>query len=294
MQIDAFITAKLAVGLTPKTVAWYEWMLGVYDKFVEAEDGDAYAAATAEQFLVHMRRLGAAPSSVSSYYRALHAYFVWMVRRGLLAANPLATVDKPRVPRRRAKRIQPAEFNRLYASVRGEEWIDQRDRAMLVVLFYSGLRVGEVVGLEMGDIDTVRRVITVRSGKGGHERDVPCAPALLEPLTAYLYTRPATTRACGLWYSNDGAGGVRGRLQTDGIRLMLRRRCRAAGLRYFSPHAFRHGFATSLLNAGMSLSAVAAALGHSSVVVTEQIYAEWMIDGLSREYAEALARMTAP
>ncbi|MDI9549785.1 MAG: tyrosine-type recombinase/integrase, partial [Chloroflexota bacterium] len=56
---------------------------------------------------------------------------------------------------------------------------------------------------------------------------------------------------------------------------------------------FRHGFATSLLNAGMNLSAVSAALGHSSVVITEQVYAEWLIDGLSREYAEALARLTA-
>ncbi|MDI9548362.1 MAG: tyrosine-type recombinase/integrase, partial [Chloroflexota bacterium] len=278
LHLELFITAKLAAGLTPKTIAWYEWMLGVYAKFCAGEGNDPHKAETVERFLAHMRRLGAAPSSVSSYYRALHAYFAWLARRSYLENNPLKAVDKPRVPRRRAKRITPAEFNRLYASITGAEWIDHRDRAILVILFYSGLRVSEAINLQLGDIDTVRRVITVRSGKGGHERDVPCAPHLREPLAAYLYSRPAHKQAA-LWLSNDGAGGVRGALQADGIRLMLRRRCLAAGLRYYNPHAFRHGFATSLLNAGMNLSAVSAALGHSSVVITEQVYAEWLIDG---------------
>lgn len=293
LDLEPFITSKLAAGLTPKTVAWYEWMLGAFAKFCAAEGHEPHAAEAVERFLVHLRRLGSAPSSVSSYYRAIHAYFAWRVKRGLASANPLAVVDKPRVPRRRAKRITPAEYQRLYDSIAGDEWIDHRDRALLIVLFYSGLRVGEVTDLAVPDIDLNHRLITVHSGKGGHERDVPCAPMLREPLTAYLYTRPPYKKTA-LWLSNDGAGGVRGVLQADGIRLMLRRRCPAAGLRYFNPHAFRHGFATALLNAGMGMSAISAALGHSSVVITEQVYAAWLTEGLSREYATALEKLVAP
>jgi integrase len=77
----------------------------------------------------------------------------------------------------------------------------------------------------------------------------------------------------------------------DGIRQMLRRRCQAAGLRYMHPHLFRHGFAMLFLNNGMQLSAVSAAMGHSSQQITTDIYAHWLSDGLSREYETARARV---
>ena len=79
---------------------------------------------------------------------------------------------------------------------------------------------------------------------------------------------------------------------SEGVRMMLRRRCEAAGIRYASPHAFRHGFAMAWLNAGMHMSAVAAVMGHSSQAVTEAVYAHWQTESLSREYAQALRRLT--
>lgn len=290
-HIQQFLTSRVASGLSDKTVDWYAWMLGKYYAYC-AEHCLCEALPTSiEAFLVHQRRAGQSAATVASYYRALHAYGNWLVKRGVLETNPLDLVDKPRVPRRRGKHITLAEFGTLYDSVSGSEWTDHRDRAMFIVMFYSGLRVSELCDLYTEDIDTMHRLITVRHGKGGHERIVPCAPLLREPLTLYLLSRPAWNKPT-LWVSNDGASGVRGSLTTAGVRMMLRRRCAAAGLCYVNPHQFRHGFAMTLLNAGMELSAISAAMGHSSQAVTEQVYAAWLTDGLAREYAEALRKLT--
>ena len=95
-----------------------------------------------------------------------------------------------------------------------------------------------------------------------------------------------------LWWGSDGSHGAGQALGDEGVRMMLRRRCEAAGIRYASPHAFRHGFAMAWLNAGMHMSAVAAVMGHSSQAVTEAVYAHWQTESLSREYAQALRRLT--
>lgn len=267
-------------------------MLTGYADYCTEQALDPHAPGSVETFFVSLRRRGQAASSVAAYYRALRVYFGWLVKRGLAEDNPLAVVDRPRVPKQRRRYVTLSEFERLYAGISETAWIDYRDQAILIVMFYSGLRVGEVTGLRPGDVDTVRRLITVRRGKGGHARLVPCAPLLRDPLARYLYLRPAAPGSA-LWLSSDGNGGVRGALTAEGIRVMLRRRCEAVGLRYINPHQFRHGFAMTLLNAGMELSAVSAAMGHSSQAITEQVYAAWLTDGLAREYNEALRRLGA-
>lgn len=288
--LDTFITSKLAIGCSAKTVGWYQWMLGNYAVFCHAEGLDEHDPETCERFFVRLRQDGAAAATVSSYYRAMHVYFGWLVRRGLEKTNPLEVVTKPMIPRRRPGHVTRTEFDQLFDSIEGDDWIDYRDRCILLVMFYSGLRVGEVVALKRQDVDIAKSLIAVRKGKGGHERYVPFAPPLAAELERYLGERPEPKKR-DLWLSNNGVGGIRGILTAEGIRSMLRRRCRAAGLRYLNPHRFRHGYAMTLLNAGMNLSAVSAALGHTSSVVTEQVYAAWLTEGLSREYAEALHRL---
>ena len=291
MNTDPFITSRIAAGLSPKTIAWYTWLLSRYTAHCTLHMLDPALPASVETFLVQLRRDGQAPASVAAYHRALRVYFGWMMKRGYLQANPMLQVERPRVPRQRKRHVTVSEFRRLYDGIVGATWLDDRDRALLVVMFYSGLRVGEVVGLQRADVDLAHRLITIRQGKGGHSRIVPCAPLLADPLMMYLQLRPAWSKP-PLWISCDGSNGVRGALTAEGIRVMLRRRCAAAGLRYLNPHQFRHGFAMTLLNAGMEMSAVSAAMGHSSQAITEQVYAAWLTDGLAREYNEALRRIT--
>lgn len=290
VSLADFITSRIAAGLSNKTVDWYSWLLAGYAEYCQTQDLDTRAPGSVESFLVSLRRRGQAPASVTAYYRALRVYFGWLVKRGLAESNPLDVIDKPRVPRQRRRHVSLVEFSRLYDGIDGDAWTDYRDRAMLIVMFYSGLRVGEVIGLHADHVDLAHRLITVERGKGGHARIVPCAPLLCDPLQAYLRLRPAWSKP-PLWLSSDGSGGLRGALTAEGIRVMLRRRCAAVNLPYASPHQFRHGFAMTLLNAGMELSAVSAAMGHSSQAITEQVYAAWLTDGLAREYNEALRRL---
>jgi integrase/recombinase XerC len=132
--------------------------------------------------------------------------------------------------------------------------------------------------------------VLVRHGKGQKARVVPTAPTVAALLLDYLYSRPAYTGP-ELLLSADGANGVRGPLTTDGLRQVLKRLCRNAGVPYLHPHAWRHGFAMLFLNEGTSLSAVSAMMGHSNTAVTQTVYASWQTRGLLREYGETFSRI---
>ncbi len=292
MPLETFLTAKTAAGLTPDTLRLYAQVLHRYCAAVPTSGPNAHSPAALASYLAQLRdRLK--PSSVAAHYQVLHAYFGWLMKQGYSEVNPLAGVPRPRVPRQPHRHVTPTEYRRLFSSIPHDEgaiWLDHRDRALVVVLFTSGLRVMEACGMQTGDVDLAHHLLTVRRGKGGNARVVPCAPCLTEPLVSYLYTRPPWSGRA-LWVGSDGRHGMAGALGDEGVRMMLRRRCEAAGLRYMNPHAFRHGFAMAWLNAGMHMSAVSAVMGHSSQAVTEAVYAHWQTESLSREYAQALRRL---
>lgn len=290
-----FLVAKTAAGLSPRSIAWYEEQIGVYLRWaaragIRAER--ALAPVSLETYLAEQRKAGYKPATMAARYRALSVWCNWLASRKLLAANPMSEIEPPRVPKEAVEYVRPEEFAALYRSISGNDWTALRDRCILLILFWSGLRISELVSLSVPDVDTRNRLITVRSGKGGKGRIVPCPPELNGLLVGYLYARPPYD-GDGLFVGNDGQDGVRGPLTDAGVRQMLRRRCQAAGVRRLTPHAFRHGFAMALLNHGMDISALSAAMGHHSVKVTEGIYARWLAEGLTREYDEARARINA-
>lgn len=280
-----FLVAKTAAGLSLRTLAWYEDQIGVY-----LRTGGSLDEQPIETYLARQRAAGYSPATVAARYRSLRVWCTWLARRGLIDANPFEHIARPRVPKARVRHVTGAEFRRLYESVGdGGAWPEYRDRCLMLILFWSGLRVSELVHLTAQAIDTHRRLIFVRSGKGDKDRLVPCHPGVAAQLVGYLFTRPAWDGP-ELWLSNDGYFGARGPLTAEGVRQMLRRRCKAAPMRHLNPHSFRHGYAMMMLNAGMDMSAVADTMGHSSVKVTEATYARWLTGPLQREYEDALRR----
>jgi integrase/recombinase XerC len=181
-----------------------------------------------------------------------------------------------------------AELDALLATC-GTDWLGCRDRLILLLLFYSGLRLGELAALRVADVDASRLEVTVHHGKGDKSRVVPTAPDVRAALTAYLFQRPRHDEA--LWLASDGYGGVTGVLTPEGVRQMLFRRCKRAGLPRLNPHRFRHGFAMWLLNSGARLTTVSAAMGHSDPAITSQVYAHTTITTVRKEYDEALATL---
>lgn len=291
--LHRFIVAKTAAGLSARSIHWYEEQIGQYVRWTGRTGLRAERAlqpATVETYLSEQRKAGYRPATLKARYRSLAVWCNWLVARKLIPANPLAQIEAPRIPKEAIEYVALEEFRRVYESIRGNDWTSLRDRCILLILFWSGLRVAELCALAAHDVDTHARLITVRRGKGGKGRIVPCPRELNGLLVGYLYARPPFA-GDALFLGNDGQDGVRGALQDSGVRQMLRRRCKDAGVRRLTPHDFRHGYAMALLNAGMDMSALSATMGHGSVKVTESIYARWLTEGLTREYDEARARI---
>lgn len=287
-MLERFVTAKTAAGLSPRTVAWYEDQIGICLRWLHTHNV-ALSPQSVELYLSAQRMSGLAPATIAARYRALRIWLNWLEKRNLIKENPMRYTERPRAPIKRVAYVTAEEYDALYTSAREDNWPDARDRAVLLLLYWSGLRVGELAALTTDAIDSDSRLVLIRGGKGGKDRIVPFHPDLPADLAAYLRSRPHWDGP-ELWLSNDGYNGARGPLSVEGIRQMLRRRCKRIGIRHLHPHAFRHGYAMRLLNAGMSISAVAAAMGHYSVTITEQTYARWLPAALRREYDDALSR----
>lgn len=286
-----FLTAKEASNRASTTVAWYDRQISGFLLWIDApEIASDELPALIDGYLSSERKRGVKPSSVAARYRALSAWLNWCSRRKLIDRNPIPELDKPSVPKEQAQHVTLSECNALLSSIVGNEWADQRDRLILTLLFWSGLRAAELTGLYVTDVDTRAGTVLVRHGKGQKARVVPTAPTVGAMLLGYLYSRPAYTGP-ELLLSSDGYVGVRGPLTPAGLRQVLERLSKRAGVPYLHPHAWRHGFAMLFLNEGANLSAVSAMMGHSSTSVTQSVYASWQTRGLLREYGETLSRI---
>jgi integrase/recombinase XerD len=287
--LERFIVSKTAACM-PNTISWYQMCVGHYLQWCAEEAKEYKKPDTIEDYLVKLRKSNLASSTVSGYFTALAAWFKWLYQREYIPDNPLRHIQKPKQIKKIKRRVPKDEFTKLYQSIQVNKWSDQRDKCILLVMFYSGLRVTETISLVPTDVDLDEMLILVRRGKGDKARPVPCHPSLVPELYTYFDMRPPFCSET-LFVSNDGHDGVRGPLTSAGVRMMLMRRFANAGLPYRNPHAFRHAFAMEFLNAGMEMSAVAKAMGHSTVKTTESEYAYWLVSGLKREYNEALQRV---
>jgi integrase/recombinase XerD len=214
------------------------------------------------------------------------------VREGLSAVDPARGVRPPPPPRRLPKAIAIEDVERLLAAAGpGDTARDLRDRALLEVLYGTGARISEAVGLEVDDVDLTGGVVRLQ-GKRAKDRLVPVGRYAGAALEAYLMrARPAL--------NPRGQGGAAlflnargGRLSRQSAWSTLRSAAGRAELKDVSPHTLRHSFATHLLDGGADVRVVQELLGHASVTTT-QIYTLVTVDRLREVYASAHPRATA-
>jgi integrase/recombinase XerD len=221
--------------------------------------------------------------------RGLHRF---AVREGLSAADPARDVRPPAPPRRLPKAIAIDEVERLLAAAGPADTArGLRDRALLEMLYGTGARISEAVGLEVDDVDLTDAVVRLH-GKGGKDRVVPLGRYAGEALDAYLVrARPAlNVRGLGVPALFLNARG--GRLSRQSAWSTLRSAAGRAGLNDVSPHTLRHSFATHLLDGGADVRVVQELLGHASVTTT-QVYTLVTVDKLREVYASAHPRANA-
>jgi len=245
-------------------------------------------------FLAAMTRDGLARRTRGRALSAVRSLFRFACRRGRLEANPAAGVRAPKQEQILPRHLRPGEVERLIESPSGQgassgSALANRDRALLEVLYATGLRVGELVGLSWRDVDLSARVLRVL-GKGGKERMVPFGRAAADALRTWLEDWEALRR--------DDASGDEpvfinyrgGRLSDRSVRRIIDHHAAAAGVPPgVHPHTLRHTFATHLLEEGADLRAIQEFLGHASLTTTQR-YTHVEIERLLRVYRESHPR----
>lgn len=230
-----------------------------------------------------------AASSVARAVVAVRGLHRFALREGVVAGDPTRTVAPPRPARRLPKALPVDDVLRILGSVPGDEPGELRDRALLEVLYSTGARISEAVGLDADDIDRANRTVRL-DGKGGKQRLVPIGRPALAALDAYLVRgRPAFARR-GRGTPAVFLNARGGRLSRQGAWGVLKSAAERAGIRApVSPHTLRHSFATHLLEAGADVRVVQELLGHASVTTT-QVYTLVTVNTLREVYALAHPR----
>jgi len=200
---------------------------------------------TVESYLAEMNDR-VAPATTAKHYRSLQQLFRWLVSDGELDRSPMENMSAPAVPEQPVPVLDLDQLARLLKSCAGNTFENRRDTAIIRLFLDTGMRAGELAGLKLEDVDREQSVAFVM-GKGGRGRACPFGSKTADALRRYLRVRqrhPMAGSLDALWI------GKKGRVTDSGVRQMLERRCRDAGLDPIHPHQFRHTFAHLWLAAG--------------------------------------------
>jgi integrase/recombinase XerD len=284
--VRGFLTwQRVEKGLAENTLAAYRRDLVKFAAWAEKKKLRA-ADVTRDDvadFLGSLYRAGLDSRSVARHLVTLRGFFRWALREREIPADPTENVESPRMWKKLPGCLSLDEVERLLAAPDARTVYGARDKAMLELLYSTGLRVSELCGVRLGDLD--RRAGVVRTlGKGSKERLVPVGRQALAAVERYLRdARPrlAEGRAASPWMFLNHRGGRMGRI---GFWKRLRQYGRRAGLRGpLSPHKLRHSFATHLLERGADLRSVQMMLGHADISTTE-IYTHVLQERLKQVY----------
>ncbi|MGH2808545.1 MAG: tyrosine recombinase XerC, partial [Actinomycetota bacterium] len=241
------------------------------------------------RFVSYLSENRYARRSIARKASALRSMLHWAVVRGLLPMNPAEDVAAPKLDRPLPKIVKPDDAARLCELPPLDDPVGVRDRAILELLYGSGLRVAELCGLDLADVDLRRESVQV-TGKGRKDRRVPISDAARVAIAAYVHdARSALVKERGetpnaLFLNNRGT-----RLGPRSVRALVTKYCIADGLTPLTPHGLRHSFATHLLDGGADLRAVQELLGHENLATT-QIYTHVSTERLRTVYEQSHPR----
>ena len=281
--VDAFLDALWAErGLSANTLDGYRRDLIKLRGALAAAGVELEHARREEllEFLAREMRAGRSPRSISRYVSCFRQYYRWMVREGRLSEDPTALIETPKIGRSLPKALSERQVETLLAAPDTRTPLGLRDRAMLELMYATGLRVSELTGLQMTQLHLNQGTIRVL-GKGGKERLVPIGEQAQDWLRRYFEeARPTLMKGAQSEYvfvTSRRTGMTR-----QAFWHTVSRHARAAGInKKISPHDLRHSFATHLLNHGADLRVVQLLLGHSDLSTT-QIYTHVAREGLKR------------
>lgn len=220
-------------------------------------------------------------SSIARKLSALRSFFKYFVKNGVLEQNPAKVINSPKVPKKLPKFLNVDEINALLTVELTRSKYNKRDRAMLELLYSSGLRVSELVGLDMNQLDLQEALVRIK-GKGNKERLLPVGSKAIQALLEYMKERETITVLRdpeAVFINKNGK-----RLSVRSVQRLVCRVTTLTGInKSATPHTIRHSFATHMLGSGADLRAIQELLGHKSLSTTQR-YTHVGVEELSKVY----------
>ena len=283
LQVERRMSAHTLDGYGRDLAALCDWLDARGIKAWNQLDGETLRAFVAAE---HRRGLGA--TSLQRRLSACRSFFAWQLRRGTLLANPATGLRAPKAPRKLPEVLDPDEMTRL-VEVPDSDAIGKRDRALLELMYSSGLRLAEVCGLRWRELDLEAGMVRV-TGKGSKMRMVPVGRHACAALRAWR----AESQAAGVAHADaelpvfPGRGGAA--ISPRAIQLRLRKLAQQQGIwKRVHPHLLRHSFASHVLESSGDLRGVQELLGHADIATT-QIYTHLDFQHLAKVYDAAHPR----
>jgi tyrosine recombinase XerC len=289
-ELDRFIDhLKIVKRASPHTVRNYASDVMQFLTFARESEAEEWDYPLIRRYLAHLQRDGAARTSVARKVAALRAFFSFLVRKGIIQTDPTAAVVPPRQEKKLPKFLRNDQIEALMQAADQSNPIGLRDRAILETLYASGLRVSELVAMNLKDVTRSDEVRTI--GKGSKERIVLIGRAAREAIADYIVSGRKALDAKAEKPSNALFLNYRGtRLTARSVGRIVDRYIEVVSDSLkISPHTLRHTFATHLLAGGADLRSVQELLGHANATTT-QIYTHVTRERLKEVYDKAHPR----
>jgi site-specific recombinase XerD len=258
-----FLLAKKVEDRSLRTLEWYQEALDGFGRFCRQERIDPDPAnitpLNVRMWLAHIQETGVSKSTVNGRFRALRAFFNWCVAEGIIDRSPMSNIRTPSVGSILIPVFSPMHVKALLHLCPPNTWWGARDRAIILTLLHTGIRLSELTGLGLGDVNFTLDCIKVL-GKGDKERTIYLAPEAQQAILRYIRHRSDSLPY--LWLSCGGA-----QLTSNAVQQLIRDLGQRAGIKGVrcSAHTFRHTFAVNFLKAGGSLRHLQEIMGHTTM-----------------------------
>ncbi len=274
---DYFRHLAVERRLSPNTLDAYSRDLKKFFLSTNSRSIHAITSADIRHHIAELNRRGLSPRSIRRALSCLQSFFVYLVRKGLLANNPATGVKAPKIAKKLPRSLDTDQSAQLLVENVATA-IEKRDRAMLELFYGSGIRLAELVGLDIKDLDLANGNARVL-GKGRKTRIVPLGSHTVTALKTWLATRPDRAPEDPVFVGRGSR-----RISPRTVQLRVKRAgIKALGIDSIHPHLLRHSFASHLLESSGDLRAVQELLGHSDISTT-QIYTHLDFQHLAKVY----------